>query len=158
MEEIKKSFKKQYIVSIHIVFLDSPQTAWKRVQLRYKKIKRYVPKTEVFSTFKNLFPNLNKLLNIQFKDNAPIKIWIWYNGPLEPESEKKAHLIGLICFSGPQKALNRLYNQFNANNTVISDKTVDSFVVFIHHRWSCLPTLVSRNLLQMDCLKKLKHF
>ena len=155
VEEIKKAFKKQYTVSIHIVFLDSLKTAWERVQLRYEKIRRYVPKKEVLNTFQNLFPNLNKLLNIQFKTKIPIKIWIWYNGPLEIESAKTAHLIGLIGFNGPKEALYQLYDQLNITDMMISDKKVDYFAVFIHYRLDCLPKQAKKNLLQMDCLTKL---
>ena len=155
VEEIKKALKKQYTVSIHIVFLDSLKTAWERVQLRYEKIRRYVPKKEVLNTFQNLFPNLNKLLNIQFKSKIPIKIWIWYNGLLEIESEKTAHLMGLIGFNGPHKDLKRLYDQFNVTNMMIADKKVDYFAVFIHYRLDCLPKTAKTVLLQLDCLKNL---
>ena len=70
-------------------------------------------------------------MNIQFKQNFPIKLWIWYNGLLEAGDAKKAHLIGLV---GSHKALERLYNQFKADNIMITDKTVDFLVIFIHHR------------------------
>ena len=153
--EIKTAFKKQYQVTLQVVFLDSLKTAWERVQLRYEKIKRHVPKKEVFDTFNSLFPNLNKLLNTQFKTQSPVKIWVWYNGPLELESEKKAHLIGLIGFNGPHKNLEQLYDQFKAENMMIANKTVDFFAGFIHYRLTCLPKSAKKNLLQMDCLKKI---
>ncbi len=158
VEEIKKAFRKDYNVSIHIVFLESYQEAWRRVRLRYEKIKRYVSKKEVFDTFQNLFPNLNKLLNIQFKSKAPIKIWIWYNGLLEVDeidSEKKAHLIGLIGYNGPNKDLERLYDQFKDENIVIADKTIDLFVIFVHHRLAYLPTTAKKIFSQLDCVKKI---
>ena len=153
--EIKKVFKKQYQVTIHVVFLDSLKTAWERVQLRYEQIKRYVPKKEVLDTFKGLFPNLNKLLKVQFKNKVPIKIWIWYNGLLEAEHSKKAHFIGLIGFNGPHKDLEQLYNQFQTGDIIIAEKKVDFFAVFIHYRLDGLPKQAKKNLLQMDCLKKM---
>ena len=96
ISEIKKVFKKNYNVSIHVVFLDSYQEAWRRVQLRYEKIKRYVPKKEVKNTFDCLFPNLNILLNENFKKDYMIKFW--YNGKWDSNISQKAYLLGFLIF------------------------------------------------------------
>ena len=99
--EIKKAFKKQYQVTIHVVFLDSLKTAWERVQLRYEQIKRYVPKKEVLDTFKYLFPNLNILLKKNFKKDYTIKFW--YNGKwdISYNMPQKAYLLGFLIFHQP---------------------------------------------------------
>ena len=77
-EEIMKAVKKDYLVFIHIVFLDSYEEAWKRVQKRAEEIKRFVPKEEVKETFNNLFPNFNALYNRLSKESLVINLW--YNG------------------------------------------------------------------------------
>ena len=77
-EEIKKAIKKDYLVFIHIVFLDSYEEAWKRVQKRAEEIKRFVPKEEVKETFNKLFPNFNALYNSL--SNESLVISLWYNG------------------------------------------------------------------------------
>ena len=97
VEEIKKAFKNKYTLSIHIVFLNSYQEAWNRVQLRYKQNKRYVSQQEVKDTFQSLFSNLNKLLDENFKNEYLVKLW--YNGIWNIDlSTQKAHKIGLISF------------------------------------------------------------
>ena len=77
-EEIKKALKKDYLVFIHIVFLDSYEEAWKRVQKRAEEIKRFVPKVEVKETFNKLFPHFNTLYNSLSKESLVISLW--YNG------------------------------------------------------------------------------
>ena len=97
-EEMKRAFKKGYILSIHTVFLNSYQEAWKRVQLRYKENKRYISQKEVKDTFQCLFPNLNELLSENFKREYLVKLW--YNGEwnIDLGAPKKAHKIGMISF------------------------------------------------------------
>ena len=77
-EEIMKTVKKGYLVFIHIVFLDSYEEAWKRVQKRAEEIRRFVPKEEVKETFNNLFPNFNTLCQNLSKES--LVIYFWYNG------------------------------------------------------------------------------
>ena len=89
-EEIMKVVTRNYSISIHIVFLDSYEEAWKRVQRRAKEIKRYVPKKEVKETFNNLFPNFNTLYQSLFKER--FSIYPWYNG----HDEEKAVFISFI--------------------------------------------------------------
>ena len=156
-EEIKRAFKKKYIVSLHIVFLDSYQEAWRRVQLRYEKIRRYVPKKEVSDTFNNLFPNLNKLLTVNFKSSDPIKVWIWYNGLSqlqEPSTLQKANLIGLLCFSGKQEIWDEWYKKYPVDDRYFVKKQLGSFGVFFNNRVKFLPTSAKKNLLKIDCFKK----
>ena len=95
-EEIKKVLKKGYKLSVHVVFLDSYQEAWKRVQLRYDKIKRYVSQKEVKDTFQNLFVNLDTLLNQNYKEEYLVKFW--YNGRWEIDRPKKAYIVGVLAF------------------------------------------------------------
>ena len=78
IEDIKKAIKKDYNVLLNIVFLDSFDEAWKRVQKRAKKIKRYVPKEKVENTFKTLFVNLNEVYKNISRELFGIKFW--YNG------------------------------------------------------------------------------
>ena len=77
-EEIMKAIKKGYLAFIHIVFLDSYEEAWKRVQKRAEEIRRFVPKEEVKETFNNLFPNFNILCQNLSKES--LVIYFWYNG------------------------------------------------------------------------------
>ena len=77
-EEIMRTVKKGYLVFIHIVFLDSYEEAWKRVQKRAEEIRRFVPKAEVKDTFNNLFPNFNALYKSLSKESQVISLW--YNG------------------------------------------------------------------------------
>lgn len=89
-EEIMKVVNKGYSISIHIVFLDSYEEAWRRVQKRAEEIKRYVPKQEVKETFNSLFPNFNTLYQSLLKEF--FSIYLWYNG----HNEKKAVFISFI--------------------------------------------------------------
>lgn len=94
-EEISKVFKKDYIVSFHIVFVDSFQESWKRVQNRAKKIKRFVPQQKVKDTFNNLFPYFNEIFtDIKGKN---FSVFLWYNGSGIPE----AKVIGAL--TSPEK-------------------------------------------------------
>lgn len=77
-EEIMKVVKKDYLIFIHIVFLDSYEEAWKRVQRRAEEIKRYVPIKDVKETFNNLFPHFNTLYQSLSKED--FIIYLWYNG------------------------------------------------------------------------------
>ncbi len=77
-EEIKRVVKRGYLIFIHIVFLDSYEEAWKRVQKRAEEIKRFVPKQEVKETFNDLFPNFNALYKSLFRKSLFINLW--YNG------------------------------------------------------------------------------
>ena len=120
VEEIKKAFKKDYSVSIHVVFLDSYQEAWRRVQLRYEKIKRYVSKKEVKSTFDCLFSNLNILLKKNFKKDYMIKFW--YNGKWDIDMKKEAYLLGFLTFC---QSTNWSKLSFEDNKLFITGKGVD---------------------------------
>ena len=77
-EDIMKAVKKNYSISIHIVFLDSHKEAWQRVEKRAKEIKRFVPKKEVKETFNNLFSHFNILYRSLLKES--FTIYLWYNG------------------------------------------------------------------------------
>lgn len=77
-EEIMKAVKKNYSISIHIVFLDSYKEAWQRVEKRAKEIKRFVPKKVVKETFNDLFSHFNILYQSLFRES--FTIYLWYNG------------------------------------------------------------------------------
>ena len=77
-EDIMKAVKKNYSVSIHIVFLDSYEEAWKRVEKRAEEIKRFVPKKDVKETFNDLFSNFNILYQKILRES--FTIYLWYNG------------------------------------------------------------------------------
>ncbi len=98
ISEMKTAFQKNYNVSIHVVFLNSYQEAWKRVKLRYEKIKRYVPKQYVKDTYENLFPNLNILLRKNFNKEYLVKFW--YNGTWDKNFNmpENTYMIGFISF------------------------------------------------------------
>ena len=111
ISEIKKAFQKDYEVFIHVVFLNSYQEAWKRVKLRYEKIKRYVPKNYVKDTYEGLFPNLNILLRENFNKEYLVKFW--YNGEWDkrfnvPESN---YMIGFISFKKSSHLLDKKVNK-----------------------------------------------
>ena len=77
-EDIMKAVKKNYSISIHIVFLDSYEEAWKRVEKRAEEIRRFVPKKEVKETFNDLFPHFNILYKKVLKES--FTVYLWYNG------------------------------------------------------------------------------
>ena len=110
-EEIKKALKKKYSVHINIIFLNSHKEAWKRVQQRYKEVKRYVPKKEVEKSFDNLFPNLNTILKASCIDDCIVKLW--YNGVLSiskiEDDKNKTYLIGgVVSNTIPDNLLNKI--------------------------------------------------
>ena len=114
ISEIKSVFQKNYNVSIHVVFLNSYQEAWKRVQLRYKKIKRYVSQKEVKDTFNCLFPNLNILLSENFgKDYLLV---FWYNGKWRVNFNVLNYMIGFISF---QESVDLAVNRFSNDDFMI---------------------------------------
>ena len=98
ISEMKNALKKKYHIAIHVVFLDSYQEAWRRVQLRYEKIKRYVPRKYVKDTYDSLFPNLNVLMNENF--NVEYTVKLWYNGKKDVKSslKKEIQAVGLMSF------------------------------------------------------------
>ena len=120
--EIKTAFKKQYQVTIHVVFLDSLKTAWERVQLRYEQIKRYVSKEEVKKTFDCLFPNLNILLKKNFKKDYMIKFW--YNGKWDYSIPQKAYFLGFLAFYESEK-LSKLWFEDKRYKLFIFSRGID---------------------------------
>ena len=84
IQDIKFAKKYKYIMSLQVVFLDTFDEVWKRVQKRAKEIKRFVPKEVVEKTFNNLFPILNEVHKDIFKDF--LLIVFWYNGSEVPSS------------------------------------------------------------------------
>ena len=92
-EEIMRTVKKSYRIFIHVVFLDSYEEAWKRVQKRTEKIKRFVPERQVKETFNTLFPNFNTLYQNLSKES--FFIYFWYNG----SNVEKAIFISFILIS-----------------------------------------------------------
>ena len=78
IEDISKTIRKDYLIFIHIVFLDSYEEAWKRVEKRANEIKRFVPKKEVKETFNNLFSNFN--IVYQHISKEFFGVCLWYNG------------------------------------------------------------------------------
>ena len=154
ISEVKNVLRKGYNMSIHVVFLDSWQEAWKRVKLRYEKIRRYVPMTYVKSTFDDLFPNLNILLNENF--NADYSVNLWYNGIWNTAFpiKKETHNIGVISFQ-KKRVLNTtfreedfaiLFESSNLNNSLY-------FGGLLRHTAS-FSKAVKQNLNRLDCLKK----
>ena len=77
-EEILKAVKKDYLIFIHVVFVDRYKEAWNRVEKRAEEIRRFVPKEEVKETFDNLFFNFNALYQNLSKKSLVINLW--YNG------------------------------------------------------------------------------
>ena len=92
-EEIMKAVKKGYLIFVHVVFLDSYEEAWKRVEKRAEEIRRFVPKEEVKKTFNNLFLNFNALY--RSLSNESFVIHLWYNG----SNVEKAVFISFILIS-----------------------------------------------------------
>lgn len=149
VEEIKKAFKKNYSVTLHVVFLDSYKEAWRRVQKRYEKIKRYVPGKEVKDTFQNLFPNLNKLLSTDFKQEYSVQFW--YNGLWDRDMPEKAHAIGVVvCRNKPDYKI-----QIKTSDTdlVVVAKGTYKFHGFFFKKMKFLPERVKTHLARVDCLK-----
>ena len=153
ISELKSAFRKKYSISIHVVFLNSYQEAWKRVKLRYEKIKRYVPIQYVRETYESLFPNLNTLLNENFKSDYLVNLW--YNGVWNTpfSMEKKAHTIGVISF---QK--NRVLNtQFKEEDLAVlfesSNLNYSSYFGVLLRQILSLPKSSIQILNKLDCLK-----
>ena len=78
IDDIKKAIKMNYTILLHVVFLDSFDEAWERVQKRAEEIRRYVPKEKVENTFKSLFVNLNEIYKSLSREVFDIRFW--YNG------------------------------------------------------------------------------
>ena len=152
VEEIKKAFKKKYILSIHVVFLNSYQEAWKRAKLRYKKNKRYVSQQEVKDTFQSLFPNLNKLLSKNFKNEYLVKLW--YNGiwNIGSDTQKKAHTIGMIFFQNEKG-----FDTPTDDGIAVIFKGVDQnrnlYSGFLIKKTQLLPNPTKKDLSQLEYLK-----
>lgn len=143
IEEIKKVLKKNYTVYLHIVFIDSSKEAWIRVQKRYKKIKRYVPKKDVENSFNSLFPNLNRILNTPCKESYFIKLW--YNSILSDGDINKALVIGGIAV-----------NYKISKNKL--DKLWDNYMIFFERRENYICYLFSKKrvcLLPKSAIKQL---
>ena len=159
VEEIKKAFKKRYIVALHVVFLDSYKEAWNRVQKRYNQIKRYVPKSEVKDTFQNLFPNLNKLLAADFKTKYPIKLWIWYNGQKSPIIDNELQKVNLTAFIffNHTKTVDDIYEKLQNDTSFSLHKAGDRLTGLIKHRLDFLPSAAKNNLCQIDSIKKASY-
>ncbi len=151
IEEIKKAFKKNYTVYFHIVFLDSAQESWSRVQKRYKEIKRYVPKKDVESSFNSLFTNFNKILNTPFTKSYLVKIW--YNSALltSKRSKHKTFLIGAIIANFPKGVLNTL----SEKNNLITLKGNRFLPLITRNRKNFLPKPAIKQLKKLDLFKKL---
>lgn len=81
-KDIEKTFKENYLIYIHIIFLDNFTSAWQRVQNRTQETKRFVPKEKVKETFLNLFPNFNSIYRSLKKKS--FLIFLWYNGDKMP--------------------------------------------------------------------------
>ena len=122
--DLKKVLNKKYTTIIHVVFLDTFEEAWKRVQTRYEAIRRYAPKDKVKKTFQNLFPNLNKLMKADIKKTY--LLFFWYNG----QNTDKVKLVGLSAMNIKllkeafrdivnSKIKNSSYTNLDNNNTLI---------------------------------------
>ena len=111
ISEMKTAFQKNYNVSIHVVFLNGYQEAWKRVKLRYEKIKRYVPKEYVKETYEDLFPNLNILFKKKFNKEYLVKFW--YNGEWDKSFNvpKITYMIAFISFKKMDHLLDKAVNK-----------------------------------------------
>ena len=154
ISEVKNVLRKGYNMSIHVVFLDSWQEAWRRVKLRYEKIKRYVPMTYVKETFDGLFPNLNILLNENFK--AEYSVNLWYNGIWNASFsiKKNIHNIGIISFQN-KRVLSTPFKEEDFAILFESSNLSNSpyFGGLLRHTAS-LSKVVKQNLNKLDCLKK----
>lgn len=80
------------------MFLNSYQKVWKRVKLRYEKIKKYVSKEYVKDTYEDLSPNLDILLRDDLPCNFGAKMIesIWYQkggGVIMPKKRYSAKVI-----------------------------------------------------------------
>ena len=143
--EMKEAFKKKYKVMIHVVFLDSLKEAWKRVQERYKRTKRYVSKEDVKITFQGLFPNLNRMVDEVQKGYY---ITLYYNS-----SNKQNQMVGFVwinnnialAMSGVQE-----HDRF-----FISETTSCYHAVLSNKAVKALPSSVKNRLQQLSCLKEL---
>ncbi len=150
VEEIKKAFKKNYSVTLHVVFLNSYEEAWRRVQKRYEKIKRYVPKKEVKDTFQNLFPNLNLLLNTDFKQEY--RMQLWYNSLWNGDIPEKIHTIGTVFFQN-EPNYREMQIPIRDYGWVVMEKG-DKFYGFFLKKIQFLPKKVKTHLAQVDCLER----
>ena len=152
ISEIKRAFQKNYTISVHVVFLDSYQEAWKRVRLRYEKIKRYVPKQYVKDTFEDLFSNLDILLRENFKKEYLVKLW--YNGEWDKSFNmpKKAHTIGVISFRNKKKSEHQSKDDF-----ILTFEGADAdfyYCGFFLKKIMFLPKSAKSSLMKLKRLKK----
>lgn len=142
-EEIMKAINKDYLIFIHVVFLDSYEEAWKRVQKRANEIKRFVPKKEVKETFNNLFSHFNILCQNLFKESSVINLW--YNG----SGVEKAVWLSSI-FTGDK------FSRYSAKGIepITHFQEVGLYTGWIEGlRLNSLPPRVLKNLRELDFFK-----
>lgn len=60
--EIKNAYKRDYKISIGIVFIANFSSAWERAKKRYEENRRYVSKQVVLTSHRRLVPNLKRLI------------------------------------------------------------------------------------------------
>ena len=143
IEDISKTIRKDYLIFIHIVFLDSYEEAWKRVEKRANEIKRFVPKKEVKETFNNLFSNFN--IVYQHISKESFGVCLWYNGV----GVKEVSWIAAIV------------NSRKETKEKLSFETTKLFVEKGHYtvilldkvRLNALPKKVVKSLETVDCLE-----
>ena len=142
--EMKEAFKKGYKVTLHVVFLNSAEEAWIRVQERYKRTKRYVSKEDVTNTFQSLFPNLNRMIS---EVDGEYLIALNYNRG----DSMKNQSIGILWIGDhvPVKNIAK-YDQF-----VVSDRTNEYYAIFSRNGVETLPQSVKNRLKQLSFLKNI---
>ena len=152
IEEIKRAFKKKYILSVHVVFLNSHQEAQKRAWLRYKRNKRYVSQQEVKDTFQCLFPNLNRLLSENFKEEYSVKFW--YNGKwnIDSEAPKEAHAIGMLSFQN-KRGVETKFTEDELAVIFQGDAGYRYYAGFLLRKILFLPDPAKKALFQLKYLK-----
>ena len=143
IEDISKTVKQDYLIFIHIVFLDSYAEAWKRVEKRANEIKRFVPKKDVKETFNNLFSNFN--IVYQHISKESFGVCLWYNGV----DVKEVSWISAIVNSRKETKM-----KLSLETTKLFVKKGPYTVVMLDKvRLNALPKKVVKNLETVDCLE-----
>ena len=149
LEEMGKAFKKNYSVSIHVVFLNTYKEAWSRVQKRYENIRRYVPEKKVRDTFNSLFPNLNKIMNRKFKEGYVVGLY--YN------NFGISKILTPVGMFYNKEISDRTYNKIKNPSIEIFRKQSSSIVIF-NETWQFLPREAKNHFKELDFFKNLDIF
>ena len=163
--DLERALNNDYLTIIHVVFLETSEQAWERVQKRYEKIRRYVPKKKVEETFNDLFPNLNRIMKTEFKKSYFIRFWYnpsekiidsyWLHALYGGLSNKKSNhppIITVGFFFNTKTSKEMIKPLLKIAKTDVG-KTHTSVIVDVF--WDMVPDVVKKQFKSLDFFKKI---